>query len=241
MKRINLSIIFFVAMASILAGSNVFSQNHSQKNRQWTSTFQVAQSDFQSRGKNPYFILEPGYFLLLKGREGNTLVQLEITVLDQTMTIDGIPTRIVEEKETHNGQLVEVSRNYYALDKRTNSVWYFGEDVDIYRDGKIVSHEGSWHSGKKGAHFGLMMPGLPLVGAGYYQEIAEGVAMDRAEIVSVTEKIQVPAGEFANCLRTEETMPLEPGVKEYKIYAPNIGLVKDGKLTLVKYGYSNTR
>ena len=30
--------------------------------------------------------------------------------------------------------------------------------------------------------------------------------------------------------------PLEPGEKEYKCYAPGVGLVQDGSLKLVKYG-----
>jgi hypothetical protein len=81
-----------------------------------------------------------------------------------------------------------------------------------------------------------MMPGLPLVKARHYQEIAPGVAMDRAEIVSVSETVKTPAGEFKNCLKVEETTPLEPATKEYKYYAPGIGLVQEGSLKLVKYG-----
>jgi hypothetical protein len=50
------------------------------------------------------------------------------------------------------------------------------------------------------------------------------------------ETIRTPAGEFRNCLKTEETTPLEPGVKEYKYYARGVGLVQDGALKLVKYG-----
>jgi hypothetical protein len=61
--------------------------------------------------------------------------------------------------------------------------------------------------------------------------------MDRAEIISISETKQTPAGKFTNCLETEETTPIEPGEKEYKIYAPGIGLIKDGKLLLVNYGY----
>jgi hypothetical protein len=37
-------------------------------------------------------------------------------------------------------------------------------------------------------------------------------------------------------LKVEDTTPLEPGVKEYKYYAPGIGLVKDGAVELVKHG-----
>jgi len=81
-----------------------------------------------------------------------------------------------------------------------------------------------------------MMPGLPLVGAKHYQEIAPKVALDRAEILSVSETVKTPAGVFKNCLKVVETTPLEPRNKEYKYYAPGIGLVQDGKLKLVKYG-----
>ena len=61
--------------------------------------------------------------------------------------------------------------------------------------------------------------------------------MERAEIISNDEKITTPAGSFSNCVKVEETTPLEPKAKEYKIHAPGIGLVKDGELVLVKYGF----
>lgn len=60
--------------------------------------------------------------------------------------------------------------------------------------------------------------------------------MDRAEIVSVAATVRTPAGAFRNCLEVEETTPLEPGVRDYKYYAPEVGLVQDGSLKLVKYG-----
>jgi hypothetical protein len=64
--------------------------------------------------------------------------------------------------------------------------------------------------------------------------VAPKVAMDRAEIVSVSERVNTPAGAFVNCLKTEESTPLEPG-RESKLYAPGVGLVKDGPLVLVSY------
>ena len=81
-----------------------------------------------------------------------------------------------------------------------------------------------------------MMPGQQLLKGRYYQEIAPKIAMDRAEIASLTESIKTPAGEFKNCLMTEETTPLEPDVKEHKTYMDGIGLVQDGSLKLVKHG-----
>lgn len=199
----------------------------------WTDTFLVEPDELGPTGRNPYFILEPGYFLVL--RKGNE--ELTITVLEETKRVDGVETRVIEEKETKNGKLVEISRNYFAISKRSNSVYYFGEDVDIYEDGKVVSHDGAWLSGVKGAKFGLMMPGTPLVGGRYYNEIAPDVAMDRCAILSMKETVETIAGTFKNCLKIAETNPLEPGKPEYKYYAPGVGLVNDANAELVKYGH----
>jgi len=203
----------------------------SPANDGWTRDFNVEPGELASTGRNPYFILEPGYVLVLK----DSSTELTITVLNDTKTIDGVETRVVEEREAKNGQPVEVSRNFFAISTRTNSVFYFGEDVDMYSNGKVTGHEGSWTAGVKGAKFGLMIPGLPLLRARYYQELAPGVAMDRAEIMSVTDTLTTPAGTFKDVLRTTESTPLEMMSKETKIYARGIGLIQDGSLRLVRY------
>jgi hypothetical protein len=82
-----------------------------------------------------------------------------------------------------------------------------------------------------------MMPGMPKLKMKYYQEIAPGVAMDRAEIVSLTETCKTPAGTFSGCLKVKEGSAIDKTAKEYKYYAPGIGLVRDGDLRLVKYGF----
>ncbi len=195
----------------------------------FTDTFRV--EEWTSRGTNPYFVLEPGYVLVLEGGKE----KLTITVLDETRIVDGVETRVVEEREEKEGKLVEVSRNFFAISKRTNDVHYFGEEVDIYKDGVVASHEGAWLAGVNGARWGLLMPGTPLLGARYHQEIAPGVAMDRAEIVGIHETFETPAGKFDGCLKTEESTPLESG-REHKYYAPGVGLLRDGKMRLAKHG-----
>lgn len=210
---------------------------YSSDKKVWMDKFSEEPQNISSTGSNTYIVLEPGYQLVLEGKEDNEIVSLTITVLDETKKIGNIETRIVEERESKNGQLIEVSRNYFAVSKKTNNVYYFGEDVDIYSAGKIVSHDGAWVDGKDGAKYGLMIPGKIVLGLRYYQEIAPNVAMDRAEVVSVTETIKTPAGTFKNCLKTQEGTALNPQEKGYKFYAPKIGLVKDGNLKLVKYGY----
>jgi hypothetical protein len=200
----------------------------------WLQTFPVATSELATEGENAYFIMKPGYQATLEGKRGSRLL---ITVLNETVNVGGVDTRIVEEKEWSGGELIEVSRNYFAIHPPTGDVYYFGEDVDMYKKGKLVDHEGSWRHGTHGATFGLMMPGKPAVGMRFYQELARGIAMDRAEIMSLTETLTTKAGTFERCLKTKETTPLEKLAREYKIYAPGVGLVKDGDLSLVSHQY----
>jgi hypothetical protein len=199
----------------------------------WLQTFPVKTSELATQGENPYFILKPGYETTFEGKGG----KLVITVLNETLNVAGVDTRVVEEREWSGGQLIEVSRNYFAIHPATGDVFYFGEDVDMYKNGKVVNHEGSWRHGTKGATFGLMMHGKPALGMKFYQEQAKGVAMDRAEILSLTDRLTTPAGAFERCLKSKETTPLEKLASEFKIYAPGVGLVKDGDLVLVSHRY----
>ncbi|MGI8905982.1 MAG: hypothetical protein ACR2IE_05770 [Candidatus Sumerlaeaceae bacterium] len=203
--------------------------------KEFTEDFFEEKSDLVSTGYNPYFILEPGYTLEFAGKEGEDGETVKITVLNETKMVDGVETRIVEEREMEGGKLTEVSRNYFAISKRTNNVYYFGEESTKYKDGKPVADPGSWEAGKDGAKYGLIMPGSALIGARYYQEISPEHAMDRAENISTSGTLKVPAGDFTNVLKVEETNPLEPGHIEHKYYAPGVGLIRDGEVVLVKH------
>jgi len=200
------------------------------KTKGWRRIFGVDKKNLVTVGRNPYFILIPGYKLHLKG--GNETVV--ISVLADTKVVDGVETRVVEERETKNGKLVEVSRNYFAIDETTKDVYYFGEDVDIYRRGKIVAHGGAWLSGVKGAKFGLIMPGKPVTGDKYYQEIAPKNAMDRAENANLNATLKTPLKTFSDVLYVRETSPLEAGDVSHKWYAPGVGMIGDDELRLIK-------
>ena len=205
----------------------------------FTTDFHLQDCTFSSTGRNLYFVLVPDFKLVLKGVEDKEQVEQQITVLpdEEVINVPGIgdvTTRVVEEREFADGDLAEVSRNFFAICEQTNDVFYFGEDVDIYENGQVVSHGGAWRAGVNGALPGLAMPGSFLVGSRYSQEVAPGVAMDRAENVAMGLAVDVPAGHFGNAVRVQETSTLESG-KEYKIYAPRIGVVVDEKLELDEY------
>lgn len=198
----------------------------------FTDTFMTERCTFSSQGRNPYFILEPGYRLTLESQSKGEHVVLTITVLHETLMVDGVETRIVEEHETVNDVVAEISRNYFALCAPSNTVFYFGEDVDNYENGAIANHDGSWRAGVNGARAGVNMPGLNLVGARYFQEVAPGVALDRAETQSVTESVSTPLGQLEHVLKVKESSALEKKARSLKLYAPDIGLIKDDDLEI---------
>src|SRR5438874_8149284 len=55
--------------------------------------FDVPANRFASTGKNPYFVLEPGYQLTLAGEDEGKPAQLVVTVLNETQRVDGVETR----------------------------------------------------------------------------------------------------------------------------------------------------
>jgi len=219
----------------------------------FTDKFPVEDCEFIPESKNPYFTLKPGRQLYLSNYrcvdsgECDELEEVWITVLNKKrhiqLNLDGVTktvkTRVVQEYEMKDGEVAEISRNYFAECKGTQDVYYFGEDVDIYEDGEVVSHDGAWLAGVDGAQPGIIMPGGAfLLGSRYYQEIAPGVAQDRAEHVGDDLEAEVPVGIFEDCVAIDETTPLEPGAVSSKVYCPGVGLVVDDDVELVaKYGH----
>ena len=218
----------FIALAFV----SVYGQTNPEKH--YTESFDRENCHFFTQGYSPYFFIRPGYRLTFRGVEDKDTTVLVITVLNDIKTIGNVETRVIEERESVNGKLAEVSKNYVALCKESGSIFYFGEDVDIYKGDSIVSHSGSWKAEGNNKP-GIMLPGMPMLGARYYQEIAPGIAMDRAEIVSMSDSMETPAGTFTSIMKILETTPLDPKDKSYKYYVQGVGLVKDGDLVLIKY------
>ncbi|HEX7185340.1 MAG TPA: hypothetical protein VF756_26180 [Thermoanaerobaculia bacterium] len=213
---------------------------------EFTDQFRLEDCTWSAWGRqNPYFSLKPGRQLVLEGEENGEEIRAEITVLQELETISfrtakgatlTVTTRVVEEREFEDGELVEVSRNWFARCVETSDIFYFGEEVDIYEDGVLVNHHGAWRAGEDGALPGLIMPGTFLLGSKYFQEMAPDVAEDRAENVGMGLRVVVPAGTFRGCVSVEETNALSPGDRGIKVYCPGVGIVKDEALELVEAG-----
>lgn len=202
---------------------------------EYTQDFRLEECSFSNSGRMPFFVLETGYWLRFEGEDREGFVELTITVLRDTELVDGVKTRVVEEREFVDGELVEVSRNFFAICAQTGSAVYFGEDVDNYENGIVVNHDGAWRAGVAGARAGVLMPGLFLLGSRYFQELAPGVALDRGCNAAMDLTESTPAGTFPGCVEVRETSPLEPGEVSTKAYCPGIGMVRDDTLRLVDW------
>jgi len=192
----------------------------------WDKTSHVDLKNLTTVGRNPYFNLEPGCRLRYTSGTATRIM----TVRRKTKVIDGVETRVVEEKEAQQGQPTKIVWRYYAIDKTTTALYCFGVHVQSYQNGQLVSHRG-WRSGDHGALFTLAMFAAPKAG----DTLARGRAKRVDEVIDTDVKVVTPAGTFANCLRTEAKGSMEKVAKE-KVFAPGVGLVKDGQFLLVRHG-----
>jgi len=183
-------------------------------------------ADFTTKIDNPYWPMRPGSKWVY--READTEGSEERVVVEVTKKTkriaNGITARVVRDTATEKGVPVEVTDDWYAQDKRGN-VWYLGEYVSNYQDGKVVDHEGSFEAGVDGAQAGIAMAAKPKPGLTYRQEYYKGEAEDRAGVITVgQEQVEVPFGFFdEDILMTRDLVPLEPKVQELKFYAPGVG------------------
>jgi len=183
-------------------------------------------ADFTHVISNKYYTLNPG---MKAGYEQKTLkgiTRTRIEVTGETKTVMGVTTLVVRDRKWLNGQLVEDTRDWVAQDKDGN-VWYFGEAVDYYKDGKLVNHDGSWEAGVDGAKPGILMLNNPKPGATYRQEYyPSGKVEDMGTVVAVGISVRLPQGPFfQNCVHIREWNPLKKDYIEHKYHCVGVGTI----------------
>lgn len=202
-------------------------------------------ADFSAVIDNPLSPLSSFSSMVYEGEEtdpdtGETIAtRVEITVLPDTDIVAGVEVLVVQDQAFEDGELIELTLDYFAQ-HTDGSVYYFGERVDNYEDGELKDHDGSWVAGEGENLPGVIMPPAPAVGDIFEQEKAPGIAEDRMTVLSVTDTMTVPAGTFADCVKTEDVNPLDgTGAIEFKFYCPGVGFTKEefaeGTLELVSY------
>ena len=85
---------------------------------------------------------------------GGGRAKVVVRVTDETKRIaNGVTARVIRDTVTERGVPVEVTDDWFAQDKDGN-VWYLGEYVTNYEDGKVADHAGSFEAGVDGAQAG---------------------------------------------------------------------------------------
>ena len=194
--------------------------------------FSAANFDPTQLIDNPYFPMTDTRTYVYSGsdEDGPVDERFEHTNTGPGLVIAGVQTFIQLDREFEDGLLVEETKDYFAQDTMGN-VWYLGEDVKKFEydeDGTLIgtTMEGAWKAGENGALPGFIMPADPTIGFNYFQEHAPNdEAMDQGTIFAFIDELALDIGTFENVLQVFETTDLEPDAREFKYYAPGVGLI----------------
>jgi hypothetical protein len=191
----------------------------------------IRPSNFTADVTNPWFPLRPGTTYLYAGTKDGKKAMDVFHVSRGTTKIDGVVTRVVNDRLFLDNVLEERTTDYYAQD-RCGNVWYFGEDTAVLdRGGHVIDRSGSFRAGVNGAQPGVYMQPHPQIGRWFRQEWYKGQAEDRYRALSTSAPVSVRYGTFSNALRTEEKTDLEPDVTDNKYYVRGVGEVEEVAVT----------
>jgi hypothetical protein len=213
-----------ITVACCVASGQYVCWESDEEAAQWAVISEVDPANLATAGRNAYFNLEPGYRL----RYTDGSATRTVTVRRKTKLIDGVETRLVEEQEEKDGQRTRLVWRYYAIDKITSAVYCFGAHTKRYDHGERIDRRG-WRSGLDGAVFAQVMPAAAKTG----DTIVRGHARRVYEVIDTEAEAVTPAGTFTNCLRLRAKETDGQGATE-KLFAPGVGLVKDGQFSLAK-------
>jgi hypothetical protein len=157
------------------------------------------------------------------GVDGGAPLRVEVTRMPETRVIawEGmeVETVVVQFISYRDGRILEVAYDFFAQ-ADDGSVWYFGETVDNYADGRVSNHSGAWLAGEDGPP-GMIMPAEPEVGDIYHPENIPGVVFEELIVLETDVSVPGPSGEITGAIRVEEH--LMEGTVEQKIFAPGYG------------------
>src|SRR6478735_7358291 len=126
------TIMLGIIVLLLVAGGAAFFYFNNLRSRAADYNPRITPADFTTKITNKYFALPVGKKMTY-GTGGD---RIEIEILKETRVIEGVETVIYLDQEFKNGQLVEETRDYLA--QHTNGdVWYFGEDVNNFKDGQL--------------------------------------------------------------------------------------------------------
>src|SRR5919198_5070737 len=172
---------------------------------------------------NPLFPIGDLPSAVLSGQVEGKPFHTETTLLPVTRIIEWngiqIETLVSQYTAFLAGRIEEVALDKYAQ-ADDGSVWYFGEDVFDYRNGDVVSREGTWIAGPEHPP-AMIMPAQPQVSDVYRSENAPGLVFEEVTVKKIGVTVRGPTGRVVGAMIGSELH--SDGTREDKTFAPGYG------------------
>jgi hypothetical protein len=150
-----------------------------------------------------------------------SLLPVTKPIVWQGKTVD---TAVIQYVAYLDGRIHEVAIDRYAQ-ADDGSVWYFGEDVFNYDDGKVADTNGTWVAGDA-TPAAMIMPAHPQVGNVYRPENAPGIAFEEVRVAKIDQQVDGPSGKISGAIEVNELHM--DGTREGKVFAPGYGEFSTG-------------
>lgn len=187
---------------------------------------------FTAAMSHPYFPLTANKLSVYEGEHDGQRIYEEVRTRFESRTIQGVPCSTLQQDVYVDGELTEITSEWYAQDLEGN-VWRFGEE-NLLRDGEdFVKGPDSWVAGEAGFDAWIAFAAVIREGDRYIGRQPSGTEV--FEVTSVGANVTVAGGSFANCVEILEDP--EGADQDIILYAPGVGRVLEtsshGKLELV--------
>jgi hypothetical protein len=181
-------------------------------------------------GASRWFPLEPGTQTVREGHVNRGSRRLPhrvvTTVTDVSKEIAGVRTVAVLDQDFDGGEVAEQAIDYLAED-RWGNVWDLGSYTESYEGGQFVNASDAWLAGLEGAEPGILVQGNPREGTPPYTSgKTPGESHGTAQVLKTGQRNCVPFRCYRDVLVIGEGSVDEPGVSEYKYFAPGVGQIR---------------
>jgi hypothetical protein len=180
---------------------------------------------------NAYLPITKFHTCVLAGNDEGQQLRIVRTLQSRTrpFTFGGqtVDAAVVTDRVTDvgAGQVIEKTLDYFAQDD-AGIVYYFGEDVNEYENGKLTSHEGQWRLGRDTQTPGVLMPANPKVGDTFQSEDVKGVTHETDTVVSGGKTARIAGHTYHNVIKVRENAKPPPEI-EFKQYARGTGVITE--------------
>jgi hypothetical protein len=178
---------------------------------------------------NPYAPLTAHRVCTYEGTDEGQKAKSVHTVLDrtETFTVAGntVEAVVIQDRAFLDGELIEVAKDYTAQ-ADDGAVYYFGEDVNYYENGKLTNHKGSFRYGEDTQNLGILMPADPQVGDTWKFEDVPGITVETDKVADPPPRLTVGGETYTDVLRIDADVQPD-NERESKYYAKGTGVVRE--------------